>query len=415
MSEKGYPPTKPQKKIKIDSSKPDFFVLEDLDKMFGSSNKAWALVEDCLTNIRTHEKEIDELKNVYNREKLSIEAKVQSVTQFKNAIVKNTRIENKIATTDNTIDLKLKTYDEDIRLNEERRERDIRVIRENYQSRMETLERKMKVEIDAVEARCDKYGAYLKGCKKQLEAKKDCVIRDLSCNIIPTQIGDAFDEDAYPRLTKLKYDIKVREDKLTELRKLRDELKIKYDEAYQRNVRENQAEAKRQERELKRQEEDEKQRAIERLQTEREAQKQADLERWERQKQERIAQEQAKQHQSNWIKTVYSKLPKEYQEYNCLFDKEQKEQMKALDSVEDVIEYMNTFKPQLTKLKELDDLYKGDSKHFKDEVWDKFYKLTFKQRLDIAQMNKPAQIIHINKYYSEVPKEESESESECED
>lgn len=380
----------------------------DLLEELNTSQLVMKYIESCSGRLNHLNKILEENVNTYNKEKLSIEAKVQSVTQFKNTIVKNTRVENKISSTDSSIENKINHFDEQIRMNEERRERDIKSIREKYET-------KMNSEIGSVEARCDKYDAYLKSQRKQLESKKECVIRDLSCNIVPTIIGDNFDEDNYPRLTKLKYDIDRFKKERDELDAENTLLNKRYLELLKKESDQLQQQRLYEIRQEQREEERKNQEARERMAKQREEQNKADRERqnknFERLYEQDQRQLKIEENRNHFRKNVYPKLSDEYIKYfSAIGSKTRIEDMRACETVEELIEYIDAIKPQLIKLIKLEETLKpDDSKYFTKAIEEKFDELPFDKRLEIAQLTKVKQILAIKALIEE---EDDDSDDE---
>ena len=65
----------------------------------------------------------------------------------------------------------------------------------------------MEAEINAVNTRCNNYAIYLKTLLSSFHHQKGNVITDLSGNII--EPSSVFDEDTYPVLSKMKYDLNI--------------------------------------------------------------------------------------------------------------------------------------------------------------------------------------------------------------
>jgi len=392
----------------------DFSILKDdemvrMYKVYGSNIETtfnrWMDIHNKRVKQQTL---VDNLKKNYEREKVAIEAKENSNTQLKHIYLKNTKVENKISSYDSNAEGKIQYYNEQIKQNEERRDRDIQTIRDRYES-------KMNAEINSINARADKYHTYIDTQRKLLENKKDNTIRDLSANIIEPKIGDVLDEDAYPKLSKLKYDIQLEENKLPDLIK-DEETWSKYQQYC--SLRQQfvaQQEAQREADQLKREEERIREEAIRQRAIEKAEQNKKDEERWKRQSEERMAKEKADEQKKSWKENVYKKLTDEYKKYYNAVDKDTREQVMMLETVADVVNHFNTYKEALDKYIKFNNMDKDNeeayNKYFKEENWNKYDVLSFKQRYEIANCNtKIEQLRLIKKYHSEIPKPEEEDD-----
>ena len=365
-----------------------------------NANQAYEVVQGTLQAISHAEKFIKDLKKNYEREKAGIEAKVNCATAIKNSLYKNAKVENKINSFDSTTENKLQYFDEQIKLNEEKRSRDIQATKDKFEA-------KMNAEINDINARADKYENYINSQRKMLEAKKNTVIRDLSANIIVPNIGDTFDEDAYPRLTKLKFDIEVEEANLIELRKTKELQLADYNRCFARDATNREHEARRVTEEIERAERTKVAMAREQLANQREASRKADEARWERQKQERIKAEAIKVAEEKFNKNVYSNLSAEYKQYYKHLTKEQRTDLYDM-TLDDVNDYIGDVKDKLANYIKMERLSTSDDKYFKSEIWDMYNDLPYDKRYEIAQMNKPAQLAHIKKYHNELDPSDSD-------
>lgn len=384
-------------------------------------------VMDATDKVTAQIEYIKSLENTYEREKTAIDAKVNSTTQMKHMLIKNTKVESKISNTNSTKEEKLKYFDDTIKDQYEKLNTKSTAIRDLYDNKLEreieALENKIKevklkyemkkqIELTDLNQRTESYITHLNRQRKLVEDKNDTVIRDLSANIIVTNIGDVFDEDAYPRLTKLKFDIQVEKDRLVKLQQAKAEAQKRYDDTHRRWTLSQQAEARERYNEEERKEEEKMRMLKQQREREREDQNYRDRLRQDERRKEMLLKEQAEEQSKSWKENVYKKLPAEYRKYYSLFGKEERESMTELD-LNEVIKHIDTLKPLLINLQKLEDVYHtDDNKYFKDEVWDMYIHLPFKSRLEIAQKNKLGQVTLIKKYHAEIAVSESDSEED---
>lgn len=372
-------------------------------------DRAWTSVQDLLEKIVKKEQHIAELKKHYSREKVAIEAKVNSATALKNSIYKNVKVENKISSYDSNADAKLQYYDEQIKLNEEKRTKDISNAREKYEVKINELKARMAAEFNDIDSRADKYQNYILSQRKIVETKKDNVIRDLSANIIVPNIGDSFDEDAYPRLTRLKHDIEVEEEELLELKKSKEEKFNFWDMCCKRRDKAL-AEANRmRDLQLQRQEELRIQEARQAAAEERERTRLADEARWERQKQERIKAAKEKETEDNFKTNVLPNLSDEHKSCYKAMSLDMRKEVQDM-TLSQASHHIEQLKDKLTKYAKLEKLSADDidNKYFTSNIWDMYNDLPYEKRFAIAQMNKMAQLAHIKQYHAELDPSDSE-------
>ena len=389
-----------------------------------SVNFAFEALMAATDKCRKQVEHIESLEKTYEREKVSIDAKVNSNTQMKSTFIKNTKVENKISNCSTTKEEKLKYFDDTIKEQYEKLSSKSTIIRDMYENKMEreveALENKIKevklkyemkiqLEITDINQKAESYIGHLTRQRKLVEDKTDIIIRDLSANIVVQNIGDVFDEDAYPRLTKLKFDIQTEKDRLVKLQEEKADALKKYEEANTRQLRFKQEEARELEREEKRKENEKIALLIQQKKAEQEAQNMRDRIRQEEARKALLIKETKEAEAKGWKENVYKKLPVEYKKFISLFDRDTLDEVREMN-LEGVVEYLDSMKPQLINLQKLEALISGDSTYFTDEVCDMFNDLSFKKRLEVAQMPKKNQIALIKKYYT--PKPDSSSEEE---
>jgi hypothetical protein len=368
---------------------------------------------------------INVLEKTYEREKVSIDAKVNSTTQIKNTFIKNTKVENKINNSNSTKEDKLKYFDETIKEQYDKLSSKSTTIRDMYENKMdreiEALENKIKevklkyemkiqTELSDINQKAESYIAHLTRQRKLIEDKAETIIRDLSANIIVHHIGDVFDEDAYPRLTKLKFDIQTEKDRLVKLQEEKANALVKYNEADARHIRIKQEEAREREREEKRKEQEKIDLLIQQRKLEQEAQKMREQERQDEARKALLAKEAKEAEAITWKEKVFKKLSVENRKFIGLFDRETLNEVREMN-LEEVVKHLEETKPTLINLQKLEDLCSKNDTYFSEEVWDMFTDLPFKTRVLIAnQKSKSVQITLIKKYYT--PKPDSSSEEE---
>lgn len=391
-----------------------------------SVESTWDAFNAICTKCRKQQEYIEMLEKNYEREKTAIDAKVNSNTQMKNTFIRNTKVENKITSCSSTKEEKLKYFDDTIKEQYDKLSTKSKNVRDVYENKMEreieALENKIKevklkyemriqIEITDLNQKAEAYISHLTRQRKMIEDKTDTIIRDLSANIIVHNIGDVFDEDAFPRLTKLKFDIQTEKEKLTKLEEEKKQADKAYQEADARKKRMNREEQAERDREEQRKQLEKDDMLRRQRKADRDAEAERDRIRQDEKRKEELAKQAKQTEVGSWKEKVYNKLPTEYKKFYHLLDISAKDQITEMN-LEDVVEHLDTMKPKLINLQRLQDLYNNNDSYFKEEIWDMYIALSMTQRLEIAQKSKINQLILIKKYYSEIPKPYSDDDEE---
>jgi len=350
-------------------------------------------------------KKADEIEVKIKHEIESIESKLNSITNFYNTTKKNSKVESKILSADTNIQIKLDGNEQRMRSNEEKRDRLLKEAESLYNIELQRIETKKNKSISKIENDYNEYRNYLISERSYIETKKDIVIKDLSSNIVTPSLGNTIDEDANPKLVKLKLEV-------THLRKKAKEEMDLYLELYNKHMSLLKQQQLSREREFKEQQREEaakeaqKQRNAEQQLRQEKALKQQQDEKasMERLRQHELEQERLKDEEEHkiklkaWKKNLYATMPVEYKNYysNLSGNKIQYYQ-KNLSSNEEIIAYVDTIKDKLDKYIALNK-YIYDSEDVKFKHYDE---LTYDQRFEIAQITtKIKKIEKIKEYYA---------------
>ena len=281
------------------------------------------------------ETSLKDLKHNYDKSKSAIELKHNSTTQFKKTIIKNSKIENKIESLDNKIDIIIKGFHDTITDNEKRRIDRIQAVRDKYEAKMEK-------EINDINNTANSYKTYLLTEIHKQESKKQFTIKDLSANIIEPSLGDIIDEEAYPVLVKLKCDIKRQEEEYNEIVKeiniYRNKLEVAYNKEKQNRLREIQL----QELEDKRKEEEKRELEKEESRRRKEEEKRRDEERWAKQKEERIEKERLENIKNEWNNKYFEPLSSDdKKKFKYVDYSPHKEKLRIMNNLDTIKKYIN--------------------------------------------------------------------------
>jgi len=368
-------------------------------------------------SISDNESKLKELKHNYDKTKSAIELKHNSTTQFKKTIIKNSKIENKIESLDNKIDIVIKGFHDTINDNEKRRIDRIQAVKDKYEAKMEK-------EINDINNTANSYKTYLLTEIQKQESKKQFTIKDLSANIIEPSIGDVIDEEAFPVLVKLKCDIKKLEDELKEYNIERKYLLIANTNAYEKQKQSNLREQQQQELELQYKQQQLLEKARQESKRQREEQNKRDQERWAKQAEERIEnekKEKEKEKQKAIIKEWNDKFYKplsddDKKKFSKLNYTPHKELLRAMDNLNDIKKYINDKYPIVEKRYCFEELIDNKKIVLSAEQRDYYYDLNLNEQDKIVALKtKTKQRDEIIRLYNESIKEKEDDDEEDDD
>lgn len=345
---------------------------------------------------------LEKEKKTYNINKTSIETKLSSLSLTKQVGFKNNKIINKINTTTEEYERKYNYYNEKLEQLYIKKEKEKDIINKQYESEVRKAEDKRERLLEKVEIDSNKYETYLIREKENLEKKTDNKITDLSSNIIDSI--DIIDEDKYPILTKSKEIIKLLEDEIETLDKEIQENEVIRIRETDQKMKDMQREQSRRIREEERAAELERQKLIEQLNIQREAERRKDEERWEKQKQERIeiankennylSKEEKiaieKEKKKVWKNEILSQLEPEYKKIfnECGFDRQAV--CYTINDATEVKDYLDTVKVKVEKMLVLDEICWGDNniEYFNDSsIWEIWKDLPIRIKLAVADLD----------------------------
>jgi hypothetical protein len=358
-------------------------------------------------------KEKDDLKNTFDIEKKAIETKINSTTQLKNTIIKNSKVSNKITNLESINTNKKEMYENNIKSSQDKLYIQKKEIRDRYDAKKEQLENKMNIELQEAETRSKQTVDYYTQQIVLLNTKSDTVIRDLSSNIIELSPFTEIDEDNHPRLIKLKELIVLKEKEIDNAVKNKQILWNIYVDEKNKHEAYLKCERESEERDIQNKENIRLAQLKQVKEEEKRAEAERDRKRWEEQDKQALQAEKdklKKEQQTINFKTIKSELSKEYKYYVDKLIESQKVEIIKLKTSGEVIKYIDAIKDQLDKHIYLDTL--DESKHFKPEIWEKYYALLESERYEIAQKSKSVQIKLINQYYDKFIESNKEESSE---
>ena len=388
-----------------------------------NSNQLNTLFNDLSTKKLSLIKNIKDIEEEYKKEKTAIEAKLISTTQLKQQINKNNKIETKIFNKSETKEEKIKYYDDAIKEYLSLTENKITNIRDVYTNKMEReieilenkirevrqkYENKIDIEIKEINTKSDTYIIYLERQKNMCINKIENQIKDISANIVESNIGIVLDEDNYPKLTKLKVDKNKLENNLKETISEMENINatIKIVELRERKYKEEERKEKERQDQLK--EEIERRKKIEEYNIKKEKERKEEEEKKLIKKQEKEKEELKEDITKKWKETVYNSLPIKYKKYCNYVNKEYSDKIKTIFNTHDLIVYLDNISSEIDNYISLKEYYYNEDSKIADE----FCELSIDQQFEISnKKDKIQQNYLIKKYFKEL-RELQEQEKE---